>query len=80
MAIISYVSFISLTYCLLILSMCQINLSLALGLYQYKNHLVPLQHQDARLALFDEYFRQHYLVIKSKKRNSFIHLYLLSFL
>jgi hypothetical protein len=65
MAITSYISFISLTYCLLILSMCQVNLSLALGLYQYKNYPFAIQKHDGRSALFNEYFRQHYPVIKS---------------
>ncbi len=65
MAITSYISFISLTYCLLILSMYQVNLSLALGLYQYKNyHPFPIQKHDDRSAFFNEYFRQHDPVIK----------------
>ncbi len=62
MAIPSYISFISLTYCLLILTMCQINLSLALGLYQYKSPL-PLQQKYGRSDFFNEYFRQHHPVI-----------------
>jgi len=48
--------------------MCQINLSLALGLYQYKNHPFPIQQQNGRPAFFNEYFQQYDPVIKSKKK------------
>ncbi len=63
MAITLHVSFITLTYCVFILSMCQMNPTLARSLKQYKNHPVPLQQQDGQLAFFNEYLRQHYPVI-----------------
>jgi hypothetical protein len=43
--------------------MCQINLSLALGVDQNRNHLVPIYQQDGRFNSFNEYIRQHYPVI-----------------
>jgi len=42
--------------------MYQINLSLAIGLYQYRHHPIPVQQQDGRLAFFNEYVRQNYPV------------------
>lgn len=63
MAITTYISLISLTYCLLILLMCQINFSFTIGLHQNKNHPIPLQQQDDRLPFVNEYYRQHFPVI-----------------
>ena len=63
MAIIFRISFITLTYCVFILSMCQMNSSLARSLKQYKKHPFPLQQQDGRLDFFNEYLQQHYPVI-----------------
>jgi len=59
MAITLYISLIS----LLILSMCQINLSVALGVSQYRYHSFPLRQQDGRLVLLNDYHRQHYPVM-----------------
>jgi hypothetical protein len=63
MAATSSISFISLIYCVFILSMCQINLSMALSLYQYKSYPFPDQQQHGRPALSNGYLRQNYPVI-----------------
>ncbi|CAF2699361.1 unnamed protein product [Rotaria sp. Silwood2] len=60
MAITSYISFISLTYCVFILSICQTNLSSALDQSQSENQLFPIQQQDGRSVFLIEYLRNNY--------------------
>jgi hypothetical protein len=55
MALTWYISLIT----LLIISMCQINLSMALSLPQYRYHVFP----DGSLASIDGYSREHYPVM-----------------
>ncbi|CAF3664552.1 unnamed protein product [Rotaria sp. Silwood1] len=59
MAITSYISFKSLTYCILILSLCQTNLSFALVRSRSENELFPMQEQDDQSIFLIKYLRNN---------------------
>lgn len=46
MAATSFISFITLAYCALILSLCQLNLSSALPRNPYEHHLLPFENRN----------------------------------
>jgi hypothetical protein len=68
-------SYISLTYWVFILIVCQINLSSVDGLSQSKTHLNPAEQQDGQSNSFNEYPRQRYPVI-SKLHSDFSSLFI----
>ncbi|UJR31748.1 hypothetical protein I4U23_019226 [Adineta vaga] len=60
-------SFIFLTYCVLILTICQLNLSFVYGLSHYRMNWYPSSEQDSQSISFHEYLRKHHPINYQKR-------------